>query len=201
MTVSQHTPRHAPTTVTCGPASPPRGSHRPGSARWEKSPPLRSGLRASATRPRMPFPGHSPIENGHGSARRRSPRRILGTASAPQARTNAARPASCADISQRRGQGCGDAGVDQAGDACIHDAASARVALAPLAPWTAMKEGLPGATLSVSPESELEEARFHVARWIGSQSQAPGCLPDRRRWRRDRAARRAAGRRRLAAAG
>jgi hypothetical protein len=35
---------------------------------------------------------------------------------------------------------------------------------------TAMKEGLPGGTLSVSPESEVEEAHAHVARWIGSQS-------------------------------
>ena len=33
-----------------------------------------------------------------------------------------------------------------------------------------MKEGLPGGTLSVSSESEVEEARTHVARWIGSQS-------------------------------
>jgi hypothetical protein len=44
-----------------------------------------------------------------------------------------------------------------------------------------MKEGLPGGTLSVSPESELEEARFHVARWLGSRSQAAGRLLDRRR--------------------
>ena len=33
------------------------------------------------------------------------------------------------------------------------------------AQWTAMKEGLPGGTLSVSSRSELEEARLHVARW------------------------------------
>ena len=38
--------------------------------------------------------------------------------------------------------------------------------------WTAMNEGLPGGTLSVSPESELEAIRSHVARWIGSQSAA-----------------------------
>ena len=34
-----------------------------------------------------------------------------------------------------------------------------------------MEEGLLGGTLSVSPRSELEEARLHVARWIGSESQ------------------------------
>src|SRR5204862_1592688 len=33
-----------------------------------------------------------------------------------------------------------------------------------------MKEGLLGGTLSVSPRSELEEARLHVARWFGSES-------------------------------
>jgi hypothetical protein len=37
----------------------------------------------------------------------------------------------------------------------------------------AMKEGLPGGKLRLSPKSELEEARLHVARWIRSQSQAP----------------------------
>src|SRR3954470_8386704 len=42
---------------------------------------------------------------------------------------------------------------------------------------TAMKEGLLGATLRVSPKSELEEARSHVARWVGSQSQASRRLP------------------------
>src|SRR5215207_8732714 len=52
---------------------------------------------------------------------------------------------------------------------------------------TAMNEGLPGGTLSVSSESEVEEAHAHVARWIGSQSQAPGCLLDRRRGRCRRA--------------
>ena len=45
--------------------------------------------------------------------------------------------------------------------------------------WNAMKEGLPGGTLSVSPESELEEARLHVARWIGSQPSAAGLLSAR----------------------
>jgi integrase/recombinase XerD len=33
-----------------------------------------------------------------------------------------------------------------------------------------MKEGLLGGTLSVSSRSELEEARLHVARWVGSKS-------------------------------
>jgi hypothetical protein len=35
---------------------------------------------------------------------------------------------------------------------------------------TAMKEGLLGGTLTVSSRSEPEEARVHVARWIGSES-------------------------------
>ena len=43
--------------------------------------------------------------------------------------------------------------------------------------WTAMKEGLPGGTLGVSSRSELEEARSHVARWIGSESTSARCLP------------------------
>src|SRR3954452_7876169 len=44
--------------------------------------------------------------------------------------------------------------------------------------WTAMKEGLPGDTLRrVDRGSELEEARLHVARWIGSEStQVDVCL-------------------------
>jgi hypothetical protein len=33
-----------------------------------------------------------------------------------------------------------------------------------------MKEGLLGGTLNVSPRSELEEARLHVARWAGPES-------------------------------
>jgi hypothetical protein len=40
----------------------------------------------------------------------------------------------------------------------------------PLSSWTAMKEGLPGGTLGVSPRSELEEARLRVARWLGFES-------------------------------
>jgi hypothetical protein len=36
--------------------------------------------------------------------------------------------------------------------------------------WTAMKEGLLGGTLVVSPRSEFKEARLHVARWIGFES-------------------------------
>jgi transposase len=40
-----------------------------------------------------------------------------------------------------------------------------------------MKEGLLGGTLSVSLRSELEEARLHVARWIGSsRNQLDVCL-------------------------
>ncbi len=34
-----------------------------------------------------------------------------------------------------------------------------------------MKEGLPGGKLRLSPRTNLEEARLHVARWIRSQSQ------------------------------
>src|SRR3954471_1341390 len=45
---------------------------------------------------------------------------------------------------------------------------------------TAMKEGLLGATLSVSPRSEHEEARSHVARWSGSESTPARRLPARR---------------------
>jgi hypothetical protein len=37
----------------------------------------------------------------------------------------------------------------------------------------AMKEGLPGGKLRLSPKGELEEARLRVARRIGSESQAP----------------------------
>src|SRR4051794_41890197 len=43
-----------------------------------------------------------------------------------------------------------------------------------------MKEGLLGATLSVSPRSEHEEARSHVARWSGSESTPARRLPARR---------------------
>src|SRR3954466_3641722 len=39
--------------------------------------------------------------------------------------------------------------------------------LAETAQWTVMKEGLLGGTLSVSSRSELEEARLHVAGWLG----------------------------------
>src|SRR4051794_2557385 len=46
-----------------------------------------------------------------------------------------------------------------------------------------MKEGLLGATLSVSSRSEREEARSHVARWTGSES------PEDRRVRALRACR------------
>jgi hypothetical protein len=42
---------------------------------------------------------------------------------------------------------------------------------------TAMKEGLPGGTLGVSSRSEHEEARSHVARWIGSESTSARRLP------------------------
>src|SRR3954469_18558125 len=45
---------------------------------------------------------------------------------------------------------------------------------------TAMKEGLLGATLNVSPRSEHEEARSHVARWSGSESTPARRLPGRR---------------------
>src|SRR3954463_7717923 len=63
-------------------------------------------------------------------------------------------------------------------------AEAADQALAPvLSPWTAMKEGLLGATLSVSSRSEREEARSHVARWTGSES------PEDRRVRALRACR------------
>jgi hypothetical protein len=58
-----------------------------------------------------------------------------------------------------------------------------------------MKEGLPGGTLSVSPRSELEEARHHVARWTGSQSTSAERPPGRRRRRGGRADRGRAGRR------
>jgi hypothetical protein len=44
--------------------------------------------------------------------------------------------------------------------------------------WTAMKEGLLGGTLTVSPRSELKEARLHVARWIGFESSQGRRLPD-----------------------
>jgi hypothetical protein len=43
--------------------------------------------------------------------------------------------------------------------------------------WTAMKEGLLGGTFSVSPRSELGEARVHGACWIGSEPQPARCLP------------------------
>src|SRR3954454_23983112 len=52
---------------------------------------------------------------------------------------------------------------------------------------TAMKEGLLGGTLDVSPRSESKEARLHVARWAGSESKEDRRLPavggggDRRR--------------------
>jgi hypothetical protein len=36
--------------------------------------------------------------------------------------------------------------------------------------WTAMKVGLLGGRLGVSSRSEHEEARSHVARWIGPES-------------------------------
>ena len=64
---------------------------------------------------------------------------------------------------------------------------SRSVAAAPLPPWTAMKEGLLGGTLVVSPRSESKEARLHVARWIGFESTQGRRLPgldaggDRRR--------------------
>jgi hypothetical protein len=54
---------------------------------------------------------------------------------------------------------------------------ASRQALLPRLQRTAMKEGLPGGTLSVTPRSELEEARHHVARWIGSQSTPGRHLP------------------------
>src|SRR4051794_36501745 len=56
-----------------------------------------------------------------------------------------------------------------------------------LSGWTAMKEGLLGGTLDVSPRSESKEARLHVARWAGSESKEDRRLPavagrrDRRR--------------------
>ena len=53
---------------------------------------------------------------------------------------------------------------------------SARTARALLL-WTAMKEGLLGDRLGVSPRSEHEEARSHVARWFGSESTSARCLP------------------------
>src|SRR3982074_593820 len=56
---------------------------------------------------------------------------------------------------------------------------------APLLLWTAMKEGLLGGTLHVSPRSESKEARTHVARWPGSESPKGRRLPALRR-RRDR---------------
>jgi hypothetical protein len=40
-----------------------------------------------------------------------------------------------------------------------------------------MKEGLLGGTLGVSSRSELEDARVHVARWTGSESQEGRRLP------------------------
>ena len=43
-----------------------------------------------------------------------------------------------------------------------------------------MKEGLLGGTLGVSSRSEPEEARVHVARWIGSESTQGRRLPARR---------------------
>jgi hypothetical protein len=43
--------------------------------------------------------------------------------------------------------------------------------------WTAMKEGLLGGTLDVSPRSESKEARLHVARWAGSESKEDRRLP------------------------
>src|SRR3954454_24858455 len=42
---------------------------------------------------------------------------------------------------------------------------------------TAMKEGLLGGTLDVSPRSESKEARLHVARWAGSESKEDRRLP------------------------
>src|SRR3954454_927768 len=42
---------------------------------------------------------------------------------------------------------------------------------------TAMKEGLLGGTLDVSPRSESKEARLHVARWAGSESKDDRRLP------------------------
>jgi hypothetical protein len=67
--------------------------------------------------------------------------------------------------------------------------AHGRDAIAPtrLLPWTAMKEGLLGGTLVVSPRSESEEARLDVARWAGFESPEDRCVPavvgrrDRRR--------------------
>src|SRR3954470_6675193 len=53
--------------------------------------------------------------------------------------------------------------------------------------WTAMKEGLLGGTLDVSPRSESKEARLHVARWAGPESKEDRRVPavagrrDRRR--------------------
>src|SRR5215216_1147309 len=64
-----------------------------------------------------------------------------------------------------------------------------------------MKEGLPGGTLSLSSRSEHEEARSHVARWIGSESTSARRLPARRARRIGRGDRCAAGRRRLARPG
>ena len=64
-----------------------------------------------------------------------------------------------------------------------------------------MKEGLLGGTLGVSSRSELEEARSHVARWIGSESTSARRLPARRARRAGRGDRGAAGRRRLARPG
>src|SRR4051794_41982294 len=57
---------------------------------------------------------------------------------------------------------------------------AARGAVRALLQWTATKEGLLGATLSVSPRSEHEEARSHVARWSGSESTPARRLPARR---------------------
>src|SRR4051794_24647454 len=61
-----------------------------------------------------------------------------------------------------------------------------------------MKEGLLGGTLSLSSRSEHEEARLHVARWVGSESSAARRLLGRRRRRGGRADGGAAGCRRAA---
>jgi transposase len=53
----------------------------------------------------------------------------------------------------------------------------------PLPLWTAMKEGLLGGTLRVSPRSESKEARTHVARWVGFESPKGRRLPALRRGR------------------
>src|SRR4051812_24964136 len=62
-------------------------------------------------------------------------------------------------------------------DARLAVGASASPVGSAVPPWTAMKEGLLGGTLDVSPRSESKEARLHVARWAGSESKEDRRLP------------------------